>query len=79
MHTDHEVHDALKTFDDYEIRVYTRFATEWRDQRMEAGSLHEAGFWNTIVNLCIDERLRRDQDIRRLEYMYRTGVDPNQY
>ena len=39
----------------------------------------EAGFWNTVVNLCIDERMRRDQDIRRLEYMYRTGVDPQDY
>lgn len=43
---------------------------------MEAGAMAEAGFWNAVVNLCIDERLRRDQDIKRLEYMYRTGVDP---
>lgn len=68
----------LKDFEDGDLQRYTCFSSEFRDQRMEAGSIHEAGFWNTIVNLCIDERLRRDQDIRRLEYMYRTGVDPQE-
>ena len=66
----------LRDFEDGDLQRYTCFASEFRDQRMEAGSIAEAGFWNTVVNLCIDERMRRDQDIRRLEYMYRTGVDP---
>ncbi|HNP30854.1 MAG TPA: hypothetical protein PKK23_17550, partial [Nitrospirales bacterium] len=66
----------LREFDDSDLQHYTCFSSEFRDQRMEAGSIAEAGFWNTVVNLCIDERMRRDQDIKRLEYMYRTGVDP---
>ena len=66
----------LQDFEDTDLQRYTCFSSEFRDQRMEAGSIAEAGFWNMIVNLCIDERMRRDQDIRRLEYMYRTGVDP---
>jgi len=66
----------LQDFEDADLQRYTCFSSEFRDQRMEAGSIAEAGFWNMIVNLCIDERMRRDQDIRRLEYMYRTGVDP---
>ena len=69
----------LKDFEDGDLQRYTCFASDFRDQRLETGSIAEAGFWNTIVNLCIDERLRRDQDIRRLEYMYRTGVDPDRY
>jgi len=73
-----ELSRFLKDFEDGDLQRYTCFAGEFRDQRMEAGSIHEGGFWNAIVNLCIDERLRRDQDIRRLEYMYRTGVDPQQ-
>jgi len=69
----------LREFDDSDLQRYTCFSSEFRDQRMEAGSIAEAGFWNTVVNLCIDERMRRDQDIRRLEYMYRTGVDPEHH
>ena len=78
MAHEEELPGYLKDFEDEDLQRYTCFASEFRDQRMEAGSIHEAGFWNTIVNLCIDERLRRDQDIRRLEYMYRTGVDPHE-
>ncbi len=69
----------LQDFEDSDLQRYTCFASEFRDQRLESGSMAEAGFWNTVVNLCIDERMRRDQDIRRLEYMYRTGVDPDDY
>ena len=69
----------LQDFEDEDLQRYTCFASEFRDQRMEAGAMAEAGFWNTVVNLCIDERMRRDEDIRRLECMYRTGVDPDQY
>lgn len=69
----------LRDFEDGDLQRYTCFASEFRDQRMEAGSIAEAGFWNSVVNLCIDERMRRDQDIRRVEYMYRTGVDPERY
>ncbi len=69
----------LQDFEDSDLQRYTCFASEFRDQRMASTSIAEAGFWNTIVNLCIDERMRRDQDIRRLEYMYRTGVDPDPY
>ena len=36
----------------------------------------EAAFWNAVVNLCVDERVRRNEETRRLEIMYRTGVDP---
>jgi hypothetical protein len=74
-HTE-ELTNFLQDFEDAELQRYTCFSSEFRDQRMGSGSMAEAGFWNTVVNLCIDERMRRDQDIRRLEYMYRTGVDP---
>ncbi|MDT3776561.1 hypothetical protein PJI16_03185 [Nitrospira sp. MA-1] len=77
-HTE-DLPNFLREFDDSDLQRYTCFSSEFRDQRMEAGSMAEAGFWNTIVNLCIDERMRRDQDIRRLEYMYRTGVDPEHH
>ncbi|MDR4484010.1 MAG: hypothetical protein R3B95_12485 [Nitrospirales bacterium] len=75
-HTE-DLPNFLREFDDHDLQRYTCFSSEFRDQRMEDGSMAEAGFWNTIVNLCIDERMRRDQDIRRLEYMYRTGMDPD--
>jgi hypothetical protein len=69
----------LRDFEDDDLQRYTCFASEFRDQRMEAGSVAEAGFWNVVVNLCIDERMRRDQDIKRVEYMYRTGIDPEHH
>ncbi|GJL54903.1 MAG: hypothetical protein NPIRA02_20350 [Nitrospirales bacterium] len=65
----------LRDFNEVDLNHYTCFAGEFRDQRLEAGAMAEAGFWNTVVNLCIDERLRREGEVRRLEYMYRTGVD----
>ena len=68
----------LRDFDDTDLNRYTCFSGEFRDQRLEAGAMAEAGFWNTIVNLCIDERLRREGEVRRLEYMYRTGCDPDE-
>ncbi len=68
----------LRDFNDVDLNRYTCFAGEFRDQRLEAGAMAEAGFWNTIVNLCIDERLRREGECRRLEYMYRTGFDPEE-
>ena len=74
-----ELTGFLRDFEDSDLQRYTCFASEFRDQRMEAGSIPEAGFWNTVVNLCVDERMRRDQDIRCVEYMYRTGVDPEHY
>jgi len=77
-HTE-DLTNFLQDFQDEDLQRYTCFASEFRDQRMEAGAMAEAGFWNTVVNLCIDERMRRDEDIRRLECMYRTGVDPDQY
>ncbi len=46
MHPEDELIDALKSFNDCEIRVYTRFATEWRDQRVTDGSPSEVAFWN---------------------------------
>lgn len=69
----------LRDFEDEDLQRYTCFASEFRDQRMASGSIAEAGFWNTVVNLCVDERLRRDQDIKRVEYMYRTGIDPEHH
>jgi hypothetical protein len=77
-HTD-DLRNFLRDFEDGDLQRYTCFASEFRDQRMEAGSIAEAGFWNTVVNLCVDERMRRDQDIRRIEYMYRTGIDPEHH
>ncbi len=66
---------SLKSFDDCEIRVYTRFATEWRDQRLTEGSAEEVAFWNAIVSMLLEERQRRATEVRRLETMYRTGKD----
>lgn len=75
MQTDHEVNEALKTFDDYEIRVYTRFATEWRDQRLTDGSAAEVAFWNALISLFVEERHRRKEEIRQLEVMYQANHD----
>ncbi|WP_447968554.1 hypothetical protein [Nitrospira sp. M1] len=66
---------SLKSFDDCEIRVYTRFATEWRDQRLTEGSAEEVAFWNAIVSMLLEERQRRSHEVRRLEAMFRTGKD----
>ena len=76
MNTDSDLIESLKSFNDCEIRAYTRFATEWRDQRLADGSPAEVAFWNSVVSLCQDERQRRTIEIRRLETMFRTGVDP---
>ncbi|RMH31252.1 MAG: hypothetical protein D6690_16885 [Nitrospirae bacterium] len=70
-----ELKEALREFTDYLLREYLSFAGEFRDQRAQAESPAEAAFWNAIVNLCVEERRRRDAEIRRLEYMYRTGRD----
>ena len=67
--------ESLKSFDDGEIRMYTRFAAEWRDQRIAEGSPAEVAFWNSVVSLCVEERQRRKTEIHRLETMYRTGQD----
>lgn len=69
----------LRDFHDSRLKYYMCFAGKFRDQQLEAGQTAEAGFWNLVVNLCINERMRRNVDIRRLEYMYRTGLDPDQY
>ena len=66
---------SLKSFDDCEIRVYTRFATEWRDQRLTEGSAEEVAFWNAIVSMLLEERQRRSAEVRRLETMFLTGKD----
>lgn len=76
-HTE-DLTNCLREFDDSALKRYTCFAGEFRDQRMEAGSIAEAGFWNAVVNLCVDERLRRENEIRRLEFMYKTGLDPEE-
>ena len=68
---------SLQSFDDCEIRVYTRFATEWRDQRLTEGSPEEVAFWNAIVSMLLEERQRRSSEVRRLETMYQTGKDPS--
>ena len=75
MQTDQEIIDALKGFNDCEIRVYTRFATEWRDQRITDGSPAEVAFWNSLISLFVEERYRRKEEIRRLEIMYQTGYN----
>ena len=76
MHLEDELLESLRNFNDCEIRVYTRFATEWRDQRLTEGSPAEAAFWNSLVSLLVDERHRRKEEIRRLETMFQTGRDP---
>jgi hypothetical protein len=76
METAQEILDALKCFNDCEIRVYTRFATEWRDQRVSDGSSAEVAFWNSLISLLVEERHRRKDEIRRLEIMYQTGRNP---
>ena len=76
MHVEDELLESLKNFNDCEIRVYTRFATEWRDQRVTDGSPAEVAFWNSLISLLIEERQRRKEEIRRLETMFYTGRDP---
>ncbi len=71
-----ELTKSLESFDDCEIRVYTRFATEWRDQRLTEGSAEEVAFWNAIVSMLLEERQRRAAEVRRLESMFNTGKDP---
>ena len=71
-----ELIESLKNFDDSEIRIYTRFAADWRDQRIAEGSPAEVAFWNAVVTLCVEERQRRKAEIHRLEAMYQTGRDP---
>ncbi|MCA9473442.1 MAG: hypothetical protein MRJ96_11990 [Nitrospirales bacterium] len=75
MNAVRDLAQSLKSFDDCEIRVYTRFATEWRDQRLTEGSAEEVAFWNAIVSMLLEERQRRATEVRRLEMMYRTGKD----
>ena len=75
MQTDNEVNSAVKEFDDYEIRVYTRFATEWRDQRLTDGSPAEVAFWNALISLFVEERHRRKEEIRQLELLYQANHD----
>jgi hypothetical protein len=76
MHAEDELIEALTTFNDCEIRVYTRFATEWRDQRINEGSPSEVAFWNSLISLMVEERHRRKEEVRRLETMFHTGRDP---
>jgi hypothetical protein len=66
----------IRDFTDSELKDYTCFAGNFRDQRLEQGCMAEAAFWNAVVNLCVDERVRRNEETRRLEIMYRTGKDP---
>ena len=66
----------FRDFTDSELKDYTCFAGNFRDQRLEQGCMAEAAFWNAVVNLCVDERVRRNEETRRLEIMYRTGKDP---
>ncbi len=76
MHPEDELIDALRSFNDCEIRVYTRFAAEWRDQRIHDGSPSEVAFWNSLISLMVEERHRRKEEVRRLETMFQTGRDP---
>jgi hypothetical protein len=78
MHAEDELIEALTTFNDCEIRVYTRFATEWRDQRINEGSPSEVAFWNSLISLMVEERHRRKEEVRRLETMFHTGRDPEE-
>jgi hypothetical protein len=76
MHAEEELIDSLRSFNDSEIRVYTRFATEWRDQRLAEGSPAEVAFWNSVISMLVEERHRRKEEVQRLETMFQTGHDP---
>ena len=76
MHAVEELIDAQRSFKHCEIRVYTRFSSEWRDQRVTDGSPSEVAFWNSLISLMVEERHRRKEEIRRLESMFQTGRDP---
>ena len=74
--TSTDLSQYIHDFTDGELKDYTCFAGNFRDQRLEQSCMAEAAFWNAIVNLCVDERVRRNEETRRLEIMYRTGIDP---
>ena len=74
--TSTDLSQYIQDFTDGELKDYTCFAGNFRDQRLEQSCMAEAAFWNAIVNLCVDERVRPNEETRRLEIMYRTGVDP---
>ena len=76
MHAEDELIESLRSFNDCEIRVYTRFATEWRDQRLTDGSPAEVAFWNSVISILVEERHRRKGEVQRLETMFQTGRDP---
>ena len=78
MHAEDALLDSLRNFNDCEIRVYTRFATEWRDQRLTDGSSAEVAFWNSVISMLVEERHRRKEEVQRLEAMFHTGRDPGQ-
>jgi hypothetical protein len=78
MHAEDALLDSLRSFNDCEIRVYTRFATEWRDQRLTDGSSAEVAFWNSVISMLVEERHRRKEEVQRLETMFHTGRDPGQ-
>lgn len=73
-----DIAQFVRDFSDIELRDYTCFAGNFRDQRLEQGAMAEAAFWNAVVNICVEERVRRNDEIRRLEIMYRTGTDPHE-
>lgn len=75
--TSTDLSQYVQDFTDGELKDYTCFAGNFRDQRLEQGAMAEAAFWNAVVNLCVDERVRRNEETRRLEIMYRTGIDPS--
>lgn len=62
---------SLQSMNDSEIRIYTRLATQWRDQRLAEGSSAEVAFWNSLIGLLIEEHQGRMREIRQLESMYR--------
>ena len=76
MHAEDELIESLRNFNDCEIRVYTRFATEWRDQRLTDGSQAEVAFWNSVISMLVEERHRRKEEVQRLEAMFHTGQEP---
>lgn len=76
MHAEDELLESLRSFNDCEIRVYTRFATEWRDQRLTDGSQAEVSFWSSVISMLVEERHRRKEEVQRLEAMFQTGHDP---
>jgi len=69
---------CLSDFDDTQLRTYTRFAADIRDQNIEEGSVEEMAFWKTLVELFVAERERREEEVKWLDSLYRLEYDASE-